>query len=208
VNATTDADAGELVEGAVVDLAQGAFNVRADLCAGAGSVRFRLNGREYRIENSAPFALAGDKTGDYNKWYVSPGKYTITAIPYSGSNGSGTAGVARSVTFTIVNSGADKNDVDENMNPKIEGSAMMMSAFPNPFADQLTFEFSVPDDAQVKIELYNISGEKIATVFEGKVVGGEINRQIFYAGELAGGLYLYRMKTSDSVITERVMMVR
>lgn len=211
VNAASNADNGALNYGDVVDLAQGTVNVRADLCAGSGvgSMRFRLNGREYRIENDAPYAIAGDSPkGNYNEWHVYPGTYVITAIPYSGSNGSGTAGVSRSIRVTFINSGAAKNDVAENMNPTIEGSEMMMSAFPNPFNDQLTFEFSVPGDAQVTIELYNLSGERMATVFEGKVIGGEINRQVFHAGDLAGGVYLYRMKTNDSVVMERVMLAR
>jgi len=211
INASTDADAGTLEDGAVIDLAQGSVNVRANLCAGgnAGSVRFRLNGREYRIENFAPFALAGDSPkDDYNKWNVTPGKYTITAIPYTGTNGDGTAGVSRSITITVINSGAAKNDFAENRDEPAESNDLMIRAFPNPFSDALTIEFSVTDDSRATLELFSISGEKIATVFEGNVAGGQVVQQVFDAGWLAEGLYLYRMKTNGRVMTEKVMLAR
>jgi len=210
INAATDADAGALDDGAVISLAQGPFNVRANLCAnsGAKSVRFRLNGREYRIENVAPYAIAGDSPkGDYNEWHVSPGTYVITAIPYSGANGSGTAGVSRSIRVTFTG-GAAKNEFADDMSPTIESNGITMSAFPNPFSSLLTVEFSIPQDGSVTLELYNMNGQKAATIFEGKVIGGQVNRKVLQAGDLANGLYLYKMKTNETVVTERVMLAR
>ncbi len=210
VNAASNADAGELNYGDSVSLADGPFNVKANLCenSGAKSVRFRLNGREYRIENSAPYAIAGDNpAGDYNKWNVSPGTYTITAIPYSGSNGSGTAGVSRSIRVTFTG-GAAKNEIADDVIPSIESNSIVMSAYPNPFCSELTVEFSIPDDGMVTIDLYNINGERVASIYEGKAVGGVLNKQSFHAGELAGGMYLYRLKTNETVMTEKVMLAR
>ncbi len=93
-----------LTVGAVIDpgaLGTYALTVRADL-VGVGSVRFTIDGRHERTENVAPYALSGDVGGDYAAWSLAPGQHTVTATPYSGANGSGTAGQVRSVTFTIV----------------------------------------------------------------------------------------------------------
>ena len=68
-----------------------------------GSVRFGLNGNAtHLIENLAPYALAGDDSGIYIPWGLGPGSHVVTATPYSGGNASGTAGSARTLTLTIV----------------------------------------------------------------------------------------------------------
>ena len=67
-----------------------------------GSVRFELNG-VYRNENSHPYYLNGNH---YNFVYevdeLTVGEYSLTATPYTGQNGTGTAGVAKSVSFSII----------------------------------------------------------------------------------------------------------
>lgn len=209
VDSKTDADIRPLNDGDVVDLSATPFiSVRANLCASAGSVRFKVNGSNFNLENIAPYAIAGDAPpGNYKKWNVSPGTYAIEAIPYPGAGGSGTAGVSKTITITVIG-GSPKTD-DENAALNItEDDGLAIRAYPNPFNDVLTFEFSIPEEGSVILELFRISGEKIATVFEGKAAGGEINRKILNTGLLASGLYLYRLKTSSTVVTERVMLVR
>jgi hypothetical protein len=70
--------------------------------ATVGSVIFGLDSNaSYRTENGYPYALAGDANGKYNIWTPSLGTHTVTATPYSGGSGSGQAGGALSVTFTV-----------------------------------------------------------------------------------------------------------
>mgnify|MGYP000051506614 CR=1 FL=1 len=81
------------------------FNVRANVCRKPiGSVRFILNGNTFRIESQAPYSLYGDSpVGYYTPWMPAAGTYTLTAIPYSGSGASGTAGTAVTINFTVIN---------------------------------------------------------------------------------------------------------
>ncbi|MGV3561364.1 T9SS type A sorting domain-containing protein [Larkinella arboricola] len=69
-----------------------------------GSVVFELSGQQSRthIENSAPFALFEDNNGDFKNWTPAPGSYTLMATPYSGPNGTGTAGAPYKVSFTVI----------------------------------------------------------------------------------------------------------
>lgn len=98
-------EAGELSDGKVIHrdtLCR--FNVRANLCQSpAGSVKFLLNGSTFRIENTAPYALNGDQpSAYYTPWIPNPGNYTLTAVAYSGSSASGTAGPPYTVRFTVI----------------------------------------------------------------------------------------------------------
>ncbi|GIV33216.1 MAG: hypothetical protein KatS3mg031_0751 [Chitinophagales bacterium] len=83
----------------------GAFSIRANTCNGqnVGSVKFILNGSTIRTESAAPYAINGDSpAGNYIAWNPAPGNYTLTAIPYTGSGGTGTAGISETITFTII----------------------------------------------------------------------------------------------------------
>lgn len=97
-----------LPDGAVIDLAAlptDNLNMRANPVPGAvGSVRFGLNSdADYRVENVAPYALAGDSpTGQYRRWTPEPGAYTVTATAYSETRARGTSGAPYVMNFTVV----------------------------------------------------------------------------------------------------------
>ena len=71
--------------------------------ATVGSVKFVLDGAPFRIEGGAPYALAGDVSGNYNPWTPSLGSHTLQVIPYSGGNATGTQGTGMTVNFTVTN---------------------------------------------------------------------------------------------------------
>jgi len=67
-----------------------------------GSVKFGLDGNSnYRTENVAPYALAGDTSGDYSPWSATNGLHTITATPYALSGAGGEVGTPLSVTIKV-----------------------------------------------------------------------------------------------------------
>jgi N-acetylneuraminic acid mutarotase len=82
------------------------LNIRANTSpATVGSVRFGYDGNaSFRTETAAPYALAGDSNGNYAAWTPSLGSHTVTATPYTGAGGTGTAGPTLSVTFTVTES--------------------------------------------------------------------------------------------------------
>jgi uncharacterized protein YjdB len=71
-----------------------------------GSVFISLSGpvNATRTENGAPYALFGDTNGNYTGRTLPNGNYTLSAIPYSGSNRSGTEGATTTIQFSIVSS--------------------------------------------------------------------------------------------------------
>ena len=105
VNAPAGTTIASLTNGYVINKAiiPGSFNVEAITCTGTvGSVKFQVNGSQFRTESLAPYALTGDKGGAFKPWNPAVGSYTITATPYTGSGGSGTAGVPLSVTIQVI----------------------------------------------------------------------------------------------------------
>jgi hypothetical protein len=94
-------------EGAVIDFAKlptRKLNIRAITSPTiVGSVRFGVNATtNFRVENTAPYALAGDTAGDYFPWTPALGIQTVTATPYTGVNATGTAGATLRRTFHVI----------------------------------------------------------------------------------------------------------
>ncbi len=107
-NADTNKPIQTLTDGATIDLAKvGTKNLSivATIDKGTRSVIFGLDSNpRFRNEGWAPYAIAGDNNGDLNSWTPSLGQHTVTATPYTGSYGAGTAGAMVSLSFNVVNS--------------------------------------------------------------------------------------------------------
>jgi hypothetical protein len=70
--------------------------------------------------------------------------------------------------------------------------------YPNPFNPSTRIDYQLPFDAKVQIELYTITGEKVATLVSGDVSAGyhtyELNASKL---NLASGIYFYRINAVD-----------
>ena len=103
VDADTDQVIGPVNDGDTIDLSQyGRINLVAVASDNTESVVFELNGRVARVENVAPYAIAGDNNGNYRPWRIDAGVYTIEATPYTGNGRSGVAGDTQAITITLV----------------------------------------------------------------------------------------------------------
>ncbi|RMG39178.1 MAG: T9SS C-terminal target domain-containing protein, partial [Methanobacteriota archaeon] len=70
--------------------------------------------------------------------------------------------------------------------------------FPNPFNPTTTIYFTLPQNERVTLEVFNILGEKIATLVSGELTPG-IHRVIWNAIGYPSGVYLYRLETEEGV---------
>jgi len=103
INADTNQPIGPLKDGATLDLSKlptRNLNVRADTRpARVGQVRFRLDGKTVQTEGTPPYALGGDRGGNYGAWTPSPGRHTLAATPLPRG---GARGKTLTIRFTVV----------------------------------------------------------------------------------------------------------
>jgi len=184
VRADTDRDIGPLADGATIHVAEaGPLNVRADVAGDVRSVRFAVDGRVVRTESTAPYALAGDREGDYAPWSVGPGRHTLVAVPYAQPGAKGPAGTARRVTFTVVVEASAGEPVAPAVTVKpgsvrvagelkvwhkvtlaVGGPASSETADPNPFTDyRLTVTFRSGDAVYAVPGYYAADGNAAET---------------------------------------------
>jgi hypothetical protein len=68
-----------------------------------GSVRFGYDGNStFKMENNPPYALAGASTTVWEVWTPSVGNHTVSATPYTLSNGGGSAGSTATIRFSVI----------------------------------------------------------------------------------------------------------
>jgi len=71
---------------------------------GVESVVFTWTGTTsgQQTESNAPYAIAGDRNGDFTAWPIPPGQYLVTAIAYDANNGNGNEIARVTRAFTLV----------------------------------------------------------------------------------------------------------
>ncbi|MBK9097327.1 MAG: T9SS type A sorting domain-containing protein [bacterium] len=79
--------------------------------------------------------------------------------------------------------------------------------YPNPFNPSTTIRFSLPRASQIKIELYNIVGEQVATLADGMYESG-YHKIEFNASGLTSGTYIYRLSSDSFVQTKKMMILK
>ena len=65
--------------------------------------------------------------------------------------------------------------------------------YPNPFADSTTIRYHIVEPTVVSLELYNVLGQKIATLVQRHHTPGSYTVR-FDAARLASGTYTYRLQ--------------
>jgi hypothetical protein len=84
--------------------------------------------------------------------------------------------------------------------------------YPNPFNPETTISFTLQQSGHVSLEIYNIRGQKVATVVDGNFEAG--NHNVVWNGKtdqnrVAGsGIYFYRMKSGDYSSTRKMIMMK
>ena len=74
-----------------------------------------------------------------------------------------------------------------------------LKIYPNPFKDRARFEFASPIATQAKIDIYNMAGQMVQTVFDGFVEKNTTYNADFKPDEQVSGIYFYRMKLGNVI---------
>ena len=84
--------------------------------------------------------------------------------------------------------------------------------YPNPFNPQTNIQYNLSAETNVSLIIYNIHGQKIKTLFEGKQKSGIYNVKWYgkddNGDKLTSGAYIYRLKTKNFMATKKVLLFR
>jgi len=97
-------------------------------------------------------------------------------------------------------------DADDSF-PQVCSEFYLGEPYPNPFNLATTITYGVPFPSQISLDIYNLSGQRIETLFNGKLQAG-IYRENLIAGDLASGLYFIKLEGGGKELTGKVLLIR
>ena len=84
------------------------------------------------------------------------------------------------------------SDGDIAHSPQVPTEFTLAQNFPNPFNPSTTIIYTLPVDAHVTLEVYDVLGQRVAQLVEGNIVAG-YHDAVFDASVFSSGMYFYRI---------------
>lgn len=81
-------------------------------------------------------------------------------------------------------------------------------AFPNPTRDRATLRLTLPEAADVRVEVFDVQGRRVAVIHDGRMEAGAGHVLELDADGLAAGVYLVRAHSGGVLLDRRVTVVR
>ncbi|MEX0608998.1 MAG: T9SS type A sorting domain-containing protein [Balneolaceae bacterium] len=140
---------------------------------------------------------------DEDDWTI-----TLTASDFEGE-GSLTITVTDSengkaqATIVVVVEMETSNELDSG----IPDQFALLQNYPNPFNPTSQIRFDLPYAAEVKIEVYSMLGQKVATLTDRRYNAGK-HKVNFEAAALSSGIYIYRILAGSFVQTKKMTLVK
>jgi hypothetical protein len=139
------------------------------------------------------------------------GELTLSAV--AGYTGSGLLYLtvsddssASADTQIVVKVIADPTGLPENTTLIPRGHVVYQN-YPNPFNPSTRIRFGLPKTERVRIEIYNIIGQRITTVIdETRMAGYHVVE--FDGGILPSGIYFYRIQADDFTRIKKMVLIR
>jgi len=102
---------------------------------------------------------------------------------------------------------------DPSLSPEIKpGPFTLYQNYPNPFNAATTISFELPNASEVRLSVYNILGQNVATIADSEYPAG-LNR-VEWSGTLAdgseapSGVYFYRLSTDSFTETNKMLLMK
>ena len=89
----------------------------------------------------------------------------------------------------------------------IPSSYSLLQNYPNPFNPTTTISYELHQSNDIKLSIYNVTGQKIVDLVNKKQEPGFFQIE-FNADHLASGVYFYIIKTGDKMLTKKMILMK
>ncbi|MCP4631495.1 MAG: DUF362 domain-containing protein [candidate division Zixibacteria bacterium] len=79
--------------------------------------------------------------------------------------------------------------------------------YPNPFNSSTTISYRLSSPSKVKMEIYNLMGQKIETLIDERIEAGH-HSVAWDASEYSSGIYFYRLTTGENSYYKRMVLLK
>jgi len=102
--------------------------------------------------------------------------------------------------------------IDFSGNEPLPAEYVLTQNYPNPFNPTTNFKVGMVKSGEVRVEVFNVLGARVATLMNGTYAPGVY--QVSWDGrdesgrEVAGGIYIYRMQTAEFSSVKKMILMK
>jgi hypothetical protein len=149
---------------------------------------------------SALLPAGAGETLDLKPWQSEPGNYAGSLTTLSDSE----SYYDELPVHIYVHSGAVEEAASADLLPK---ALALDPAQPNPFRHRAVVCYSLPEDAEVSLRLFDAAGRVAANLFEGRQPAGHHSVVVFPGNRLAPGVYFCRLAADGRTAIRRMTVI-
>jgi hypothetical protein len=86
-------------------------------------------------------------------------------------------------------------------------SDLSVKAFPNPYTDKVRFVINSPESGQGSLEVFNVLGQKVKTVYQGHIISGTQSFEMNVPSGFRSTL-IYRLNVNGKQVTGKLLSAR
>ena len=106
----------------------------------------------------------------------------------------------------------DTGEVLQQYEVNVEGASVAATttlnpSYPNPFNSETVLSYTLPTAADIRLEVFTLSGQRVAVLHEGFQAAG-YHTIAMDASDLASGVYLYRLTTPEGRFARKFTLLR
>jgi len=80
--------------------------------------------------------------------------------------------------------------------------------YPNPFNPSTKIEYTLPSEGNVTLKIYNMLGQEVKTLINNELISAGRHSINFNAGNLASGIYIYRLQVGDFSSNKKMILLK
>jgi len=107
--------------------------------------------------------------------------------------------------FYVVKLNPNPTAIDEDISMPL--NYRLSQNYPNPFNAATKISYSLPEQTQVSLEIYNILGQKVVSLFDGVQPAGEYSL-IWDASDQTSGIYFAKLKCDDIFKSVKMLLIK
>ncbi len=90
---------------------------------------------------------------------------------------------------------------------EVPSRVVLHQNYPNPFNPATTIKYELPEAAEVRLNVYDLSGRLVATLVDGQMSAGT-HEVRFDATHLSSGIYFYRLQSGDQTLSRNFTLIK
>ena len=101
----------------------------------------------------------------------------------------------------------DNGNVSLDQENNTPATTEISNIYPNPFNPVTVIGYRLPVNSDVRFEVFDITGRRVATLVDGLKQAGQ-HQATFDASNLSNGIYFYRLHAGDQTLTQKMTLIK